>query len=188
MVEHDVADQHADLGAAGLAGAHHVGAVGDEPLLEQRGLRRLAGAVPALEREEQTPAGHFFAGALRVVVRRAGVRLGAGPLARLSAISCDGALERDLHGVFAARDRRVRLAVGDVRAEPAVLELDRLAADRIRLELLQRAARAARAVLRLGVDGERLVEGDVEQLLLARERAGVGPLLEVRDRSGRSAP
>ena len=57
VVQHDVADQHADLGAAGLAGAHDGAPARGEPLLEQRGLRRLADAVAALERDEQTGLG-----------------------------------------------------------------------------------------------------------------------------------
>ena len=87
MVQHDVADQDPDLGAAGLAGAHDGVPARGEPLLEECRLRGLADAVTALERDEE--ATHFLAGALRAVVAfRAGVRLGAGPLARLSAIIC----------------------------------------------------------------------------------------------------
>ena len=82
--------------------------------------------------------------------------------------------------VSPARDRRVRLAVGHVRAEAAVLDLDRLAADGVRLELLERARGAACAVFGLGVHGQRLVERDVEELVLALQRPGVGALLEVR--------
>ena len=59
-----------------------------QPLLEQRRLRRLAGAVAALDREEQTARRSLLR--RRLARRRAprrGVRLGAGPFARLSAIS-----------------------------------------------------------------------------------------------------
>jgi len=109
MVQDDVADQHADLAAAWLACAHDCVTPRREPLLQERRLRGLADAVAAFERDEQTPLrfrsslgwtgiargwlgnleGHFFAGAFRVVAAlRAGARLGAGPLARLSAIIC----------------------------------------------------------------------------------------------------
>ncbi len=64
-------------------------------------------------------------------------------------------------------------------AEPAVLDLDRLAADRVGLELLERARAAAVAVLRLRVQLQRTGQVDVEDELLARQRPGVGPLLQV---------
>ena len=99
----------------------------------------------------------------------------------------DGALEVDLLDGLAARDGRVRLAVGDVRAEPAVLDLDRLAADRVVVELLERAGRAARAVLRLGVELERLVEVDVEDRRPRSAACGSRRPSSGTGRSGRSA-
>src|SRR5690606_36443345 len=51
----------------------------------------------------------------------------------------DGALEGDVFDAVATRDRGVGLTVGDVRAEAAVAHLDRLAADRIGVELLEGA-------------------------------------------------
>ena len=63
----------------------------------------------------------------------------------------DRALERERLDVVAAPQARVRLAVGDVRAEAAVLDDDRLAADGVRAELAQRrrAPAAAAPLLRL---------------------------------------
>ena len=81
----------------------------------------------------------------------------------------------------------IRLAVGHVRAEPALLEDDRLPADRVVAELLQRRrGRSAAALFRLGELGQRLVEGDREQLLLAVERARSPCPSSRRGRSGRS--
>src|SRR5579884_2929651 len=81
----------------------------------------------------------------------------------------------------AAAQARVRLAVGDVGTEPALLDDDRLAARRIRAELPERrrsCAPPARA--RLREQRERVLERDREQLLLARERARLLALLHVR--------
>src|SRR5436305_8802108 len=62
-----------------------------------------------------------------------------------------GALRRDALDRIARPERRVRLAIGHVGAEPALLEDDRLAADRIVAELLQRGCRfPAAALARLG--------------------------------------
>src|SRR6476646_1279886 len=62
--------------------------------------------------------------------------------------------------VVVLAERRVRLAVGDVRAEAAVLDDDGLAADGVGAELLERRRRRGPpALLGLGVDRERLVEG-----------------------------
>jgi hypothetical protein len=52
---------------------------------------------------------------------------GAGPFARLSASICT-AISNVMSSASAPRDRHVRGAVGDVRAEAAVLDADRLAA------------------------------------------------------------
>ena len=96
VVQHDLAHLDADVGAARLAGAHDRAALrASSHSLEQRRLRRLARAVAALEGDEEaatdaaSSARHFLAGALRGRGRLArGVRLGAGPFARLSASSC----------------------------------------------------------------------------------------------------
>ena len=114
----------------------------------------------------------FFAARLRVV----------GPLARFSASSSAAALGGDRLGLVVLAQRRVGLAVGDVGAEPAVLDHDRLAADTgsAPSSLQRRRRRGAAALLGLGVDRQRLLEGDVEELLLGRQRARVGALLQVR--------
>ncbi len=130
-------------------------------------------------------------------LRRRGLRRGglarrrrllrAGPLALLSAMSSTARFEGDLERVLAARDGRVRLTVGDVRAEAAVLEPDRLAADGIGVELLQRAGGAARAVL--GSAYLAIASSSVMSKIccsLSRERESV-PFFRY-DRSGRSAP
>ena len=128
-----------------------------------------------------------------VVVRFAGVRprgrllLRRGPLGALVREQLLGALEVDRLDLLAARDRRVRLAVGDVRAEAAVLDPDRLAAHRVGVELLQRGRGATGAVLRLREQLERPGQVDGEDAVLVGQRAGVRPLLQVRARTGRSA-
>ena len=68
----------------------------------------------------------------------------------------------------ALAQRRVGLAVGDVGAEPAVLDHHRLAGHRVVAELAQRrrGGRAAAALLGLGEDRGGLVQRDREQLLL----------------------
>ncbi len=87
MVQHDLAHLDADLGAAGFARAHDRAALPAEPLAEVLGLSGLAGAVAALEGDEEARAAHFFvadffAGAFFVVVARF-ARGAAGPLSRL---------------------------------------------------------------------------------------------------------
>src|SRR5699024_2350814 len=85
-----------------------------------------------------------------------------------------------LDGVILAQ-RRVRRAVRDIRAEAPVLPADRLLRLRIITQLLERSRRRlAAALLGLRVDLQRLVERDVEDLLLALQRPRVRPLLEVR--------
>src|SRR5207247_10730938 len=73
-------------------------------------------------------------------------------------------------------------AVGDVGAETPLLHLDGLSAQRILTELPQRWLRcaAALALLRLREQRERLLERDLEQLLLALQRAGLLSFLDVR--------
>ena len=65
----------------------------------------------------------------------------------------DRPLQRDRLGRVALAQRRVGLAVGDVRAEPAVPEHDRLAAGRVVAELAQRRGRgrAGRPAAGLGL-------------------------------------
>jgi hypothetical protein len=72
----------------------------------------LAGAVFAA-----VLAGLFFAGAFFAAV---GAPLRRRPLGALVREHLHRDLERDVLHLLAARDRHVRLAVGDVRAEPAV--------------------------------------------------------------------
>ena len=90
------------------------------------------------------------------------------PLCALVGEQLHGAIEVDLLDRLPARDRRVRHAVGDVGAEPAVLDPDRLAAVRVGVELLERTRCAPRTVLGLGVQLERAGQVDVEDLVLAR--------------------
>ena len=72
------------------------------------------------------------------------------------------------------------VAVGDVGAEATVLDDDRLLADGVDAELLERGRGGTSAVgLGLGVDDAGLGLGQREQLLLGLDRAGVGALLEV---------
>src|SRR5690606_13157888 len=93
----------------------------------------------------------------------------------------DRDLLRDLLDLLRRSQRHVGGAVGDVRAEAAVLDDDRLLRGRVRAELLERGLRrGAAAGLGLGVDLLGLLEGDREDLLLRLQRAGVGALLQVR--------
>jgi hypothetical protein len=115
----------------------------------------------------------FFTAVLRVVAFFAGaffaVRL-TGPRARLSASSSYPRSAEICSGSSSLRQGRVGLAVGDVRAEPAVLDDDRPPRHGVVAELGQRRlGRGPPALLGLRVDRERLLEGDVEQLLLGLE-------------------
>ena len=90
-VQHQVPDADAQVRAAGFPGADDGAPEPGEPALECLRLCRLARGVPALERQEEAGHARFvvrFAGVARGFVVRAGVRLGAGPLARLSASIC----------------------------------------------------------------------------------------------------
>src|SRR5699024_9399194 len=81
--------------------------------------------------------------------------------------------------VFA--QRRVVFAVGDIRAEPAVLEDDRLAADGIVTELLERGLCClTSAGLRLGEQFARLILRDRQQVFFAVQRTRVRALLQIR--------
>ena len=91
-------------------------------------------------------------------------------------------LRRDLLEQIAAAQRRVRLAVGHVDAEPAVLGHDRTPAHRIVAELAQRRLRCPPAPVLPGLreQGERLVERDREELLLGVDRPVVLALAHER--------
>ena len=193
VVQHDLAELDADLGAAGLARAH------DGAARARRASRSSSAACVDLP-EPSPPSKVMKRPRHRARLRRAGFApascgaascarglLGgasacgfAGPLARLSASSCT-ARSKSISSTVSPRGI-VALVSPSVTygAEPAVLDLDRLAADRVGLELLERARRRAGAVLRLREELERPGEVDVEDLVLARERAGVGALLQVR--------
>src|ERR1700744_2470380 len=71
-----------------------------------------------------------------------------GALRSLVGEQLHGTLEVDVVDLLAARDRGIRRAIGDVRAEATILDPDRLAAFRVRLELLERTGCRSTAVLR----------------------------------------
>src|SRR5262249_58449849 len=81
----------------------------------------------------------------------------------------------------APAEARVRLPVGHVRAETALLDGDRLATDRVVAELFERR-RGGPAAAGLGrrEQGEGVLEGGREELLLRLERARLGALLHIR--------
>src|SRR6476619_6106452 len=82
-----------------------------------------------------------------------------------------GPLGRDRLDRVAGPKARIRLAVRDVRPEPAFLQDDRLAARGIVSQLLQRRRRRpAPTRARLRELRQRLVERDLEELLLAVQR------------------
>ena len=107
----------------------------------------------------------FLAGAFLAALRAA---FFAGPRARRSASSSDARSSVIASIVVALAQRRVGLAVGDVRAEAAVLDHHRLARHGSLPSSRSGGAAAARApaLLGLGEDRRGLVEGDREQLLL----------------------
>ncbi len=95
----------------------------------------------------------------------------------------DGALRGDVLDRVALAQRRVGLAVGHVRPEPALLEHDRLAAGRVVAELAQRRGGRAglpAAGLGLGEQLPGLVERHREHLLFGLQGAAVVTLLDVR--------
>src|SRR5699024_3537107 len=106
-----------------------------------------------------------------------GGRLLGRPLRALLGELLDRDLLGDLLDLLGRAQRDVRGAVGDVRAEAAVLDHDRLLAGGIRAELLERGLGGGPAPgLGLGVDLLRLLQGDREDLVLALERARVRAL------------
>ena len=91
-----------------------------------------------------------------------------------------GALDGDRVDRVLLAEGGVVLAVGDVLPEAALLDHDRRTGDGVGAELLERrGGGGTAALLGLGVDRERLVEGDVEDLGLGLQRARVGALLQV---------
>src|SRR5690606_37660611 len=104
-----------------------------------------------------------------------------GPLRTLVREQLDGLVEGDRLDREVPRQGAVGLAVGDVGAETAVLDDDRLARGRVLAELAQRRRRRLTpALLGLGVQREGLLEGDGEHRLLVGQGPRVGALLEVR--------
>ena len=92
-----------------------------------------------------------------------------------------GLLDGQLLRGLPAPQRRVELAVGHVRAEPALLDHHRLLGDRVRAHLPQRRGGGpALPGLGRGEQRQRLVQRDGEQLLLAVQRAEVVAALDVR--------
>src|SRR5262245_450346 len=84
----------------------------------------------------------------------------------------DRPFECHLSGVVTPPETRIRLAVGDVRAEASAADDDRLARDGVGADLAQRPGRAAAppaALLRLREQRERLLERDRQELLLRLE-------------------
>src|SRR5690606_4441112 len=91
-------------------------------------------------------------------------------------------LQGDRLDLVALAQARVRLPVGDVRAEPALLHDHRLLAERVVAQLPQRrrGRRAAPALLRLREQLLGLLQRDREQFLFGVQRAAVAALLDVR--------
>src|SRR5205814_8388078 len=88
-----------------------------------------------------------------------------------------------LLGIVVLAQARVRLAVRRVWAVAPRLDDERLLRRRVRAELLQRRRRcgcSSAARLRLREQGERLVDRDREQLLLALEGTSLGAFLDIR--------
>ena len=109
-------------------------------------------------------------------------RLGAGADGAPFGQQLDRPLRGDRLGRVALAQRRVGLAVGDVGAEPAVPEHDRLAGSGVVAELAQRRRGRARRPapgFRLREQLPGLVQGDREHLLLGLQRPAVRTLLDV---------
>src|SRR5690606_31780589 len=110
-----------------------------------------------------------------------GPLLGRRPLRPLLRQQLGRPLDGQLLDTVALAQRRVVLAVGHVRTEATALDQHRLARLRIRSELFQRRGGGLPApALGLGVDLQRLVQRDVEDLLLAGQRPRIRTLLQVR--------
>src|SRR6218665_2551107 len=80
---------------------------------------------------------------------------------------------------FGARNRRVRDTIGDVGPEPAILQFDRLAADRVILEFLHTTGCASRSVFGLRKQLQRATQVNLKNCTFGRQRAGVLAALEV---------
>src|SRR6266545_4496948 len=122
--------------------------------------------------------GRLLGGALAGRGRALGAALGQ---------QLSGALDGDLLDRVAPAQRRVGLAVGDVRAEPAFLDHHGLVRRRVVAQLPQRrgGGRPATPGLGLREQGQRLVEGHSEELLLVLEGARVVALGQVRSVAAR---
>ena len=137
--------------------------------------RRLLGGGLLRRRLLRAPA--FLAAAFFAVFFDARARVGRvdGPAVATVLQELGGALDGDRVGVVARAQRGVRLAVGHVRAEPALAQRHRLARRRVVAELAQRRRRGTPPPgLRLGEQRERLVERDGEQRRLVGQRARLG--------------
>src|SRR5581483_5734251 len=120
---------------------------------------------------------HRLRGSLRALPGRALLHRAA-LAARLEQLR--GPFGRDRFDRVSRTEARVRLSIGHVRAEPALLENDRLAARGVGAQLLERRrCRPAAAAAWLRQLGESLFERDREELLLGVERAGLLPLADV---------
>ena len=184
--------------AAGLTGAHDRMARAGKARREPRLLGRLARSLAALEGDEVARHGQrdpaaavffavvFFAAVFFAVVffaadfftTRLVVFFGARPSsASLDRRSDSRSLARStvIGGRVVRRAQRgVGRAVGDVRAEAAVLDHHREPGRRVVADLAQRRLdRAATALLGLREQRQRLLERDGEDLLLAAQRARV---------------
>ena len=106
----------------------------------------------------------------------------AGPRSRRAASSSAARSSRQRLDVVGGAKARVRLAVGDVRPETAVLDDHRLAADRIRAELAERRSgrRARPRCFGWASRASAWSSVSVKQLLLGLERPRVGALLDER--------
>src|SRR5699024_8041490 len=108
-----------------------------------------------------------------------GLLLRGRPLRTLFTEQFGSTFVSDLLGIVALAQRGVVLAVGDVRAEPAILDNHRFTRGGIVAQFLQRRLRRslAASTLRLRVQLQRVVERDVEDLLLRLPRPRVGATL-----------
>ena len=107
---------------------------------------------------------------------------GSSSPSRASRPASRGLLEGDRLHSLPPTQRRVDLAIGDVRAEPAVLDHQRLLGQRVDAQLAQRRRGARRRWRVFGAREqlERLVQRDREDLLLGLQRAELVALLHIR--------